>query len=346
MATSKKKKKRVKRKKKNKIVAIAISIIIVIIVAIGIYFTPSQPSEMDFLVIPSSYGIDVVVHLKSSTAGHISASGKIRITYEEKTLYEKNVNTNNGMVKINLSYSEFAWANGNYTIHADFNGIHGTKVIPLYDFVENVNATAYNITHKTAPDYLPVDKARIGVNMIFMSKDGVAKKTGKNDKVKIIINHEGNFLEEHIEKVSEVPMASFNYSVKKGGNYSVKVIYYNNRMMNSSPYSKIEKICTDPLNTTEVIFLNFPPKADAGGDKTAKYKITEGGAVVSFDGSASMDFDGKIVKYQWDFGDGTYDTGVKVTHKYTSTGEFTVVLTVIDNGGEWDTDTIIVRVTY
>jgi len=63
---------------------------------------------------------------------------------------------------------------------------------------------------------------------------------------------------------------------------------------------------------------------------------------VRFDGSASSDADGKIVSYTWDFGDAKFGTGSVVTHTYTTNGDFTVRLTVVDDKGKagWRIDTV------
>ena len=65
--------------------------------------------------------------------------------------------------------------------------------------------------------------------------------------------------------------------------------------------------------------INNPPVAEAGPDQDVI--IYE---VVFFNGSGSIDMDGKIKSYSWSFGDGTYALGVEVYHKYTSEGTFTV----------------------
>jgi PKD repeat protein len=51
---------------------------------------------------------------------------------------------------------------------------------------------------------------------------------------------------------------------------------------------------------------------------------------VNFDGTASTDPDGDVLTYTWDFGDATTGTGATTSHAYTSTGAFTVTLTVSD----------------
>ncbi|WP_162991657.1 PKD domain-containing protein [Halostella salina] len=49
-------------------------------------------------------------------------------------------------------------------------------------------------------------------------------------------------------------------------------------------------------------------------------------------------------KYEWDFGDGTTDTGEEVDHKYTAPGTFTVTLTATGKWGSTDEDTMTVEV--
>jgi hypothetical protein len=59
-----------------------------------------------------------------------------------------------------------------------------------------------------------------------------------------------------------------------------------------------------------------------------------------FDGSGSIDHEGTIVSYAWDFGDGATAMGAVVTHTYTSSGVYLVALTVTDNASNTDTQTL------
>jgi PKD repeat protein len=85
---------------------------------------------------------------------------------------------------------------------------------------------------------------------------------------------------------------------------------------------------------------NAVPQANAGGSRSAMV-----GDSISFDGSGSSDTDGTIVSYAWSFGDGTSATGASATHAYAAPGSYLVTLTVTDNRGGRDEDSILVSVT-
>jgi DNA-binding beta-propeller fold protein YncE len=59
------------------------------------------------------------------------------------------------------------------------------------------------------------------------------------------------------------------------------------------------------------------------------------GSATQFDASGAADPDGTIVRYDWDFGDGTRlpDGGPSPQHVYTQPGTYTVTLVVTDNEG-------------
>jgi DNA-binding beta-propeller fold protein YncE len=59
------------------------------------------------------------------------------------------------------------------------------------------------------------------------------------------------------------------------------------------------------------------------------------GSATRFDASSARDPDGTIVRYDWDFGDGTVlpDGGPAPEHVYTAPGTYTVTLVVTDNEG-------------
>jgi DNA/RNA endonuclease G (NUC1) len=72
-----------------------------------------------------------------------------------------------------------------------------------------------------------------------------------------------------------------------------------------------------------------PPLAAATGPGAA---IAEG-AMATFDAAGSLDPNGTIVSYAWDFGDGATGSGVTAGHVYPQDGAYTARLTVTDNDG-------------
>ncbi len=87
--------------------------------------------------------------------------------------------------------------------------------------------------------------------------------------------------------------------------------------------------------------VNQTPQAVAGAD------VTSGPAplTVGFDGAGSSDPDGTITAYEWDFGDGTSDTGASPSHTYPAPGAYLVTLRVTDDGGSSDPTTMLITVS-
>ncbi|MCZ6676443.1 MAG: PKD domain-containing protein [Candidatus Poribacteria bacterium] len=88
-----------------------------------------------------------------------------------------------------------------------------------------------------------------------------------------------------------------------------------------------DAITVDGQITGPVVVVNEPPVAVIEAPTEATI-----GETVSLSGAGSTD-DGEIVSYVWDFGDGSDPgEGDTVTHAYAAAGDFTVTLTVTDNG--------------
>ena len=86
---------------------------------------------------------------------------------------------------------------------------------------------------------------------------------------------------------------------------------------------------------------NLSPTASFTADPIAG----EPPLIVNFDASSSIDADGTILSYVWDYGDGTGSTGLTSTHAYTTEGTFTASLIVTDDGGISDTTSLDIVVT-
>ena len=86
---------------------------------------------------------------------------------------------------------------------------------------------------------------------------------------------------------------------------------------------------------------------DTNEDPSARFTVSpespQVNETVAFT-DASTD-DGTITARDWDFGDGTTDSGETVSHSYASAGDYTVTLTVTDDEDATDTSTQTITVT-
>jgi len=116
--------------------------------------------------------------------------------------------------------------------------------------------------------------------------------------------------------------------------YNVRAIAQDEAGSNSSWSVPLAVVVSQAMagNQSPVASFVLPPK------------VTSNQTVV-FDASGSIDSDGVIVSYVWDFGDGTQGTGKAPTHVYQSPGHYTVTLTVTDDAGLTSSVTMVVTVS-
>jgi hypothetical protein len=88
---------------------------------------------------------------------------------------------------------------------------------------------------------------------------------------------------------------------------------------------------------------NQPPIANAGSDQTVTDADGNGSEQVTLNGSGSSDPGGAIQTYVWREGGSQISTGANPTVTL-SVGQHTITLTVTDNGGLTDTDTVMITI--
>lgn len=127
------------------------------------------------------------------------------------------------------------------------------------------------------------------------------------------------------------PVVTHRYS--NSGFYVVRLTVTDNRGATSTEWALV-------WINSNFITSNEPPVADAGSDK-----VVNVGDIVEFDGSSSYDSDGNIVNYKWNLEGRTTTTPTPLLYYIFGTpGEYIVILTITDNDGATDTDSVLVVV--
>lgn len=106
-----------------------------------------------------------------------------------------------------------------------------------------------------------------------------------------------------------------------------------------------------PVNTLVTMTATISDKAGNPTTKTVQFFVAQAVAMaptasftatptsgnapidIAFDARASSDADGKVVEYEWYFGDGAMDSGATPTHRYLFGGNYTATLVVRDTQG-------------
>jgi len=150
----------------------------------------------------------------------------------------------------------------------------------------------------------------------------------------------------HYLSLSAINLPSFAQLVDSGNGKGI--IRFTPGYLDDGAYPSIQIIVTDsgepPLTddkTFDLIVQNFnlSPNADAVSN------IFEGSPPlsVSFSAEGSVDLDGTIQSYLWDFDDGTTASTSEISHNFNIAGKYYVILTVTDNQGAVGMDTIIIK---
>jgi len=141
-----------------------------------------------------------------------------------------------------------------------------------------------------------------------------------------IVNYVWNFGDGNVTSTTN-PLIYHSYATI--GNYTVGLTVTDNEGLTAT--------------TTKLIAITSAPRANFNYSPEHPYL----GDVVTFDASSSTGGNRTIVSYTWNFGDGTPQmnkTNPTTTHVYTNSGNFTIALTVTDDGGLTSTTTKTITV--
>lgn len=155
--------------------------------------------------------------------------------------------------------------------------------------------------------------------------------SGSYDPDGSIVSYQWDFQNDGVFDATGIT-AFYRYTVP--GNYTVRLVVTDNQ---GASGSVTQVVVVSPLvvNQPPVAQFTFTPSTPRAGDW------------VQFDASTSLDPDGTITNYQWDFqNDGTFDaSGQLVFFRYTASGTYTVRLVVTDDKGASGSTTKAVVVT-
>ncbi len=193
--------------------------------------------------------------------------------------------------------------------------------------VANITVSSGNAKANPSPLQVIVGSSALN-SLSLRASPQVLPKGGGESKITAVAYDKG------LNPLSNIPVI---FSTDAGYLYSSgKVLYTNNigeatDTLRTSSSATVTAFSGSVSGSVKVyIETNKPPTASFVYSPTNP-KVNQD---VFFNASASKDDDGYIVKFVWDFGDGGTAEGEKVTHKYSYTGTFNVLLVVYDNSGE------------
>jgi len=169
----------------------------------------------------------------------------------------------------------------------------------------------------------------------YVSSSITFDASGSSDAEDGIVGYQWDWTGDGVWDTEWLSTPTTTHSYLAAGTYTVRL------QVKDENDQRDEDIAT--VFITEV--TNRQPIANAGGPYAARVNN-----LVIFNGKGSVDPDGSIVGYRWDFtGDGIYDTEwldtTTTIYTYSKTGTYTVVLQVKDNEDALDTDTATVTIT-
>jgi len=224
--------------------------------------------------------------------------------------------------------SEYRWTFGDGTHSYEQNPSHtyfepGTYTVRLR-VTDNAGATDSETTTCTVTPTAPTNQDPVAaVNGPYSGEEDSSisfSSAGSHDPDGSIVEYRWDFGDGQTST-----SANPSHTYQEAGTYTVKLTVTD------------DQSTTDTSIVTCVISpkANIAPIPKANGPYEGKLN-----QAISFSAEGSSDPDGILIEYRWDFGDGTFSNEKNPTHTYSKEGDYTVTLTVTDEGGLTSTDTI------
>ncbi|HEC82376.1 MAG TPA: PKD domain-containing protein [Thermoplasmatales archaeon] len=346
-------------------------------VRISSYTTVSNNIIKDEIEIPGSYVIEGAMEIagshnivwNNSIEGGIMLTGAtynnisynvIKNASEGVTLlvYSKYNNISSNILS-NVSYGIYAiplWAGA----HNDYNKIIHNLIecnicgIYMQDNNDNNVIRGNSIYNASTGIYLKIncDNAEIsnntiinfgwaGIQLYGSANSYIIGNTLKNGKKYGIFNAVSSVTVFHNNLINiTTPARDFDNNTWDNG-YPSGGNYYSNFDESSEGAwdNNSDGIVDSSYNISDGPSIDHYPLMHPYGPPYAIFEYVIENKTVRFNASLSGDYNGYIVSYKWNFGDGTNGIGKIVNHTYAEGGYYTVTLTVTDDDGATNSTT-------
>ena len=212
--------------------------------------------------------------------------------------------------------------------------LDGTIVSYAWAFGDGGTAMGFTASHTYAMD------GTYTITLTTMDNDGLTTSLSRP----VTVMHEpipptaaftviANYLQVSVDASASAdpdgPIAQYAWDFGDGGN-AMGVTAVHTYLMDGTYTITLTVTDTDGLTdslskSVTVAHQLIPP--------VAAFTVSATYLTVQVDASSSVDPDGTITSYAWDFGDGATAMGVMASHEYTIDGTYLIVLVVTDNEG-------------
>lgn len=341
---------------RNRVVLGVIAIIFVGAI-IGVYMYTPSPDTVSIRMLnePTTDGINLIISTTGGGVRGFSGQATVKASVEGNVTYNHQITVKQNIAHLDLRYSDFVTQNGVYTFTVSADGKTGTTDVPINNVVEDIS---FMIGTRDTDDHSrALAKTIVTVSMTFIrwtsstANTTVEASMGSSLSLEIT-DPAGQMATKPNLVVAGKAGVNYVFDATSPGNYNIKATFVNSHIKSDSKYWSVVK-------ATE-ISINAKPMAEAGPDQS---KTTLPPVTVYVDASGSKD-DGTIVTYEWNFGvytdaadpnfgktDVVKSTLPTAQWTYTAIGDYTITLTVWDNGvpgvansAKPDTDWLLVSI--
>lgn len=277
----------------NMIALIIVTVIIVSIIAVILLYgrgevsriDMSKPQAMDFDGDSVEDGIFFTVFGMAPGVQRVTGKGTYTIYYNEDKVYsgEYRFIEKRDMAEVRVPFERFVVGNGQYRVVVEAGGKRAESTYEVGFVVESLNISVTLVY--SGGDYmarvLVIPERAGGANLYQNPLTSTVQFTFKDPR--------GNPQTEEIEQSTfpEGVFVSHLFEMGERGNYSLRVVWINEKVMETSPWKEVVSVTSHYLDKPPFAILNVPESVSLGAD------LSE---TVTLDGSGSVD-DGEIVSY-------------------------------------------------